>query len=249
MFDDFTIVIQGKFHANTQIMADYHVNIPTIISTWKPVSKQPKLSDMLSGSLRPNLSIIETNLPDPRGLNNQGNRYFQFLSTLNGLYAVKTKYAIKVRTDEYYSDLRPIMQKVLGTGKTITGDVYFKKTKVCPYHPSDHIIAGRTDFLRKIFYTITSDCIYRSSQELFCPYPETHFGRKLISLSENIPVPKLPASPEAVKRLMSKYFDIVNSCELGDFCVTSNGLKKQYKNSTGYYNIRNEIAFSIETEL
>jgi len=245
---DFTLVIQGKMHDNTLTMANYHKNLPTIISTWTAVA-YPSNSVFLEKALRPNLKLIENNLPDPRGLLNDANRYYQFLSTLNGLYQVKTEYVIKVRTDEYYSNLDPVIKKVLATGKTITGDVYFRKTSFSPYHPSDHIVAGKTDLLKKVYYDITSDCIYRAKKELYCPYPETHFARKLISLNEHKPVPKLPAHPAMVKSLMIKYFDLVNSCELGQYFIKSNGMQKQYINSTGYYNIRTDVAFNLEKEL
>ena len=93
---DVTILIQGKI---SQESYNYYVEtfpqFPIVISTWS--------DHTLDLSYFPNnLQFIQSKLPTDSG---EQNMNYQFVSTINGLNNVTTKYVIKVRGDEYYSNI------------------------------------------------------------------------------------------------------------------------------------------------
>ena len=92
--EDVTIIIQGRLD---QECYDFYVskysNCPVIISTW--TNTQTNFANLPS-----NFKVILSPLPLEGGAQNF---HYQVVSTLNALEYVKTKYAIKVRGDEFWS--------------------------------------------------------------------------------------------------------------------------------------------------
>ena len=93
---DVTILIQGKISQETY---NYYVEtfpqFPIVISTWS--------DHTLDLSYFPhNVHFIQAKLPKENG---EQNMNYQFVSTINGLNNVSTKYVVKVRGDEYYSNI------------------------------------------------------------------------------------------------------------------------------------------------
>ena len=81
---------------------------------------------------------------------NNSNIGYQTVTTLKGLEHVKTKYAIKLRCDEIYTDISPIIERIKDNpDKLVTNDVYFLPDPFVKFHPSDHIIGGTTDKIAK----------------------------------------------------------------------------------------------------
>ena len=73
-------------------------NYKVIISTWID-------SNIDFRNIPNNFSLIQHKLPDVKGPQNTN---LQLLSTLNGLKYVDTKYVIKIRGDEYYSNFESV---------------------------------------------------------------------------------------------------------------------------------------------
>jgi len=261
MFEDFTLVIQGPVHRNINTMALLHPNVNTIISTWDdPTWTHPTVREYLEPLRRENLQIIVSKLPKKEKMDkmfNKQNRYYQFLSTFKGLQWVQTKYAIKVRSDEYYSNLEPLMMTFLqDTDKLVTNDVFFRRSEYLRYHPSDHIICGQTEKMRRLFELLMYDCQFNHDMLKFAPFDQHDFflfveqqiGMKYIEMNEKVeqyPY-KIPKEFEEVKRLMVKYFDIVNNSMLGDFYAVANSEGKTYINSYDYYDPAKDIQMSLE---
>lgn len=85
-------------------------------------------------------------------IQNGQNIYLQVFSSLTGLKKCKTKYAIKVRADEFYEDFSKfiiLMKK--SPNKLTTHNMFFRKLGQYPYHISDHVIGGTTENLLKMF--------------------------------------------------------------------------------------------------
>lgn len=77
---------------------------------------------------------------------------YQLITTLTGLKAVTTKYVIKMRCDEYWSNVENIYNKILlNDKKIITGSMFFRKWGMYPFHCSDKILAGKTENIHKMF--------------------------------------------------------------------------------------------------
>lgn len=259
--DDFTIVIQGPIHRNLTTMCLLHPNINTIISTWEdPKWTHPTIREYLEPIKRDNLQIYINPLPKQSKIDkvyNKQNRYLQFLSTFKGISRVSTKYAIKIRSDEYYSDLMPIMRLLLQDDtKLVTNDVFFRRISYLRYHPSDHIIAAKTDKFKKMLELLMYDCQFNQNALKYAPFNQHDFflfveqqiGIKWIEMHERVeqyPY-KIPSDYEVTKELMQKYFDIVSCSMLGDFYIVANSEKKTYVNSYGYFDETKDIQYSME---
>lgn len=247
--DNYTLVIQGSLHIYTARMCNYHKNLNTVVSTWKS-SIDPE--EFLKDCLRPNLTIVVNDLPDITGINNNANRYYQFMSSLYGMQAVKTKFAIKARSDEYYSNLDPLIAaSIESPEKIVTNDVFFRKTKAYPYHPSDHLMVGKTEYMTTMF----SDCANKCKNQIFPGVPEQQMGMMFIARRENendshADLPQGPNNHQKITELMVKHFDVVSTSELGEFVVMYNGLNSHWRN-TGYIDRQTDAytSHSLATEL
>jgi hypothetical protein len=86
------------------------------------------------------------------GIENGQNIYLQVYSTLSGLNKCSTPYAIKVRADEYYDDFALFIANMKTySDKITTHTMFFRTLGQYPYHISDHIIAGKTSNVLKMF--------------------------------------------------------------------------------------------------
>jgi hypothetical protein len=138
-----TVVVQGPQSSTSISAANAHNYVQygdVVVSCWE--------GNDSSGVIGlPGARVVSQPLPRGGALNPQ-NIYYQCMSTLRGLQEVRTEYAIKVRSDEAYSDLSPVINLLVSSpGKIITNNVYFRRTSEFPFHPSDHLIAGRTKSL------------------------------------------------------------------------------------------------------
>lgn len=186
------------------------------------------------------ISLFIYDIPEKTNVINDQNRYYHFFSVHLGLQACTTKYSIKLRSDEFYSDLEPIVEAVKGnSGKLITTDVFFRNTKL-PYHPSDHIVAGNTEAMLETFATAKLLCEnaevpnYKSlmkyttetnmksfDKEKNWLAAEQHLG--LGAVLSQISPSKLK-EPNQVQ-IMKELFHIVPTKELGLFRVMFNSAK------------------------
>ena len=244
--ENYTLLIQGKLHEHTIKMCNLHTDMKTVVSTWEPEASVRKF---LESAQRPNLTIIANPVPDVNGINNQANRYYQYTSSFYGIEAAKTEFIIKARTDEYYSNLDPIIAASISTpDKLVTNDVFFRKTEVYPYHPSDHLILGKAAYMSSVF----KDCMEQCKLLTFMGVPEQQIAMTFIAQKENKNITELPTKENIaeVNRLMVKYFDIVSTSKLGEFVVKYNSVNKQWK-TTEYINLEKDVhtSHSLGTEL
>lgn len=237
---DFTLLIQGPVLRNLIIMANYNNYLETVVSTWW----YPVIDNESHLYYRENLRIVVNPLPDVRNIYNDQNRYYQFKSTYSGLREIKTKYTIKVRSDEYYSDLMPAIRKFLeDPNKILTNNVFFRKTRCLPFHPSDHLIIGKTKDLEKVYKTCITECEKNGNRLEIGVFnqipktivPEQQFAINYIKMKEGrgFKLPTKLAEIDLMKELTKKHFDVINSGLLGDFFVTSRKLGK-FDNNFGF---------------
>lgn len=160
---DITFVIQGPYvrggHSCTHQCLDsirqYFPDSVVILSTWEESGAH--------GSLPDGIAIVESRDPgaeitrDISGARNNVNR--QIVSTLAGLQQVKTRYAVKMRSDlricsrdftsiaAQYSERSDNYQ--IFSERITACRYYFRHAKIqkYPFHPSDIFLFGRTDDL------------------------------------------------------------------------------------------------------
>lgn len=85
---------------------------------------------------------------------NHGNIYLHTNSVINGLSTVTTKYTVKLRIDHSYSNIKYLVEKVKSNvdGKFLCSNITINTD--IPYHFCDTIIAGTTELMSRIFYTL-----------------------------------------------------------------------------------------------
>ncbi len=140
---DFTIVLQGRVsEACLENLVHYRSVAKIVLSCFR---------DQFSAIPQALLDACDkVVLSDPAvgDAYNAQNVYLQTISTLTGLGLVDTPFAIKLRADETFADLTPILDSVReNPDKFTTINYIFRKLTFCEYHPSDHILAGRTEAL------------------------------------------------------------------------------------------------------
>ena len=207
--EDVTIIIQGRLD---QECYDFYVskysNCPVIISTW--TNTQTNFTNLPS-----NFKVILSPLPLEGGAQNF---HYQVVSTLNALEYVKTKYAIKMRGDEFWSFPENILEFVKKEPtKLHCSSVFFRPWQYCEYHMSDHIVAGTTENLLILFraskYNFDNNRLNVSKWKIdgkFHKFVQTHSPEE--RLTKSYLEMKEPTKFHKVdgRFLMKQYFQIIN---------------------------------------
>lgn len=248
----FTLLIQGPVLRNLITMSNQHKYLDTVVSTWS----YPVIDEEANLYARPNLKLIVNDTPDTKDIYNNQNRYLQFKSTYSGLLEVKTEYVIKVRSDEYYFNLRPAVTKFLSdTNKVLTNNVFFRKAKYMPYHPSDHLIIAKTELLKTVYKKCIQEC-EKDGEKLEEGYfnqipkrvvPEQQFAINVIKTLEKktFKLPTKLKDIEKIKQITRKHFDVINNQFLGKYFVTSKKHGK-FDNNMNYFLPEIDIMNSLE---
>jgi hypothetical protein len=132
--EDVTLIIQGRLMQDSyDFYIENYKDCPVIISTWVDNTIDFK-------NIPENFIVLLSPYPYDFGAQNLN---LQLISTLNALERVKTKYVIKVRGDEYYSNLQYVLNSIkVEPNKIHTSSIFFRAWQYAEYHISDHIIAG-----------------------------------------------------------------------------------------------------------
>jgi hypothetical protein len=161
---------------------------------------------------------------------------FQNYTTHNALKKATGYFSIKTRSDESWPELDPLLNmlktnrdtKDPNTGiydnyKIITSNIYFRYDKQFKFHPSDHLIAGTTDRMKRIFEDTYFKCVLRNVKNI---NPEQLIAHSVISTYRD-PMTKLfdkPIPTESL-RLMKKHFNIIRISQLPRHIWTSSHRK------------------------
>ena len=132
--EDVTVIIQGRLMQDSyDFYIENYKDCPVIISTWVDNTIDFK-------NIPENFIVLLSPYPYDFGAQNLN---LQLISTLNALERVKTKYVIKVRGDEYYSNLQYVLNSIkVEPNKIHTSSIFFRAWQYAEYHISDHIMAG-----------------------------------------------------------------------------------------------------------
>ena len=225
--EDISIIIQGPISEISLNNLDYYCQFSeVIVSTW---SDKPFSCDL---SQYKNIKTLVSPLPSIKEEYNYGNFYFQCLSTLNGLSLSTKKYSIKTRSDESFSTLDSLINK-LQDDKIVTTNIMSQRDIDNKYHPSDHLILSKTKTLIDIYKKCACICesyhnfgfkkentelvYFDSNKDFFKPRPESIFGKTSCEI-----ILKKEVTLQESKENMKKCFDIVPISELGDFKFSAN---------------------------
>jgi hypothetical protein len=225
--EDVTIVIQGRINPEVLLGWVHHYSDwKVIISTW--ITEDLQNIEFPKHWMVLRMPKVDDNL-------GYGNLYLQVKSTLNGLSFVDTPYCVKVRGDEFYSNLSHMINEMkLNQLRIYCTSIFFRALYPnCSFHISDHLFVGTTDNLKTMFentkYLMESS--FRFSEENSeWNTPEPYLGFGFIQKKEGIPlvdVENLLHSPKINQSMTLKWFGVYPLELLNPYVASAGG--NQYK--------------------
>lgn len=150
------LIVQGSWHHRwTEKFEDYCTQFDQIVvSCYKnDAVKMCAYPHILN---HPQVSVVLNHNSLPDGADWYGNVWFQCLTTRAALQQVRTDHVIKTRTDEYFSNLNLMRNRIEASGLNCCINIYFKRACWFPFHIGDHLYGGRTDLFRRGFDILES---------------------------------------------------------------------------------------------
>lgn len=199
-----TLLIQGVPNEETlNLWIKNHKNTNVVLSIWEDV-------DLSIFKIPKNWNVVINQYPLIR-FRKTANLDYQLITTIKGLEMVHTEWAIKVRADEYYSNLDLIFDKMKANeNKIISSSMYFRKWDMYKFHCGDKILGGKVDNLKSMFYQ-TLENIKNNIWDTKIPESQLGFGY-VYSKEPTIDVKLLNHSnPKSTNVFDSdKAFDVIN---------------------------------------
>jgi len=160
-----------------------------------------------------------------RNLPNSGGMYYDVYTTLEGLKrCIIKKNIIKVKSNEHYSDLKPIISTLNGNGNTklVLTNVDVKKINKLRFSIGEHLLAGKYDQLL-MMYTNTSVIIHDKVKELRKKLRLEYTYEQIMTIGYlKDTIEYLRCQDEKyIKELMCKNFIVVPIEELGYYMIPS----------------------------
>lgn len=228
--ENVTIIIQGKIEQECYdfYITRYH-NCPVIISTWSDCKID-------FSNLPHNFKLIIAPFPKECGYQNMN---YQFVSTLNGLDVVKTKYVIKMRGDEFWSNPENIYQSMINESEKIhSSPVFFRAWQFCEYHISDHIIGGLTENVKLMFektkynWDIGRMNVSKYKENgVFIKYISTHAPEEKLTKSYLEAKESDRFEKEDGRVLMKEHFNILDIGYLKPYKIKANIFKVEFRDN------------------
>jgi len=222
MNKNFTILIQGKLNYEClDFFVKNYNDTPIVISGW---NNDYHIYETIKNKYKNLNNIIPTFSEMPSNFG-PANFNLQCISTINGLKFVKTYIVIKIRGDEYYSNLNNLIPKIIEKRKIYCSPIFFRSMKYWGlnyrYHISDHILAGYTkdiyemfsnahrNFLNGNFFCETCLTISYLEYKGFTNLENLTEGRKF--MIENFDIIKSERTFSKVKILRSAFSDYITN--------------------------------------
>ena len=224
-----SIIIQGKLNKRSiDTIPEYLKYGEVIISCWD--NDDLSMLDKYKDKVKIIINKYSNAKTKQKKTGSQAPWIFQNLTTLNGLNAASGYLCIKLRSDESYPILDPLINKFKNNRDTkdpstnlykdykiITSNIYFRHDRENKFHPSDHIIAGTKSRMLESFELSNS----------YCYKPHTKFPEQLIahaiinSYFDPVNKRRDRVKNENSKELMKKHFDIIRIKDLPNHIWTS----------------------------
>lgn len=214
--NDLTIIIQGRCEdEQLNLWFENYSNYKVVISTWNDY--------VIPFEIPSNWKFVKADGVDfdfaAKGC--MQNLEYQITSTLNGLNITDTKYAIKVRGDEYVSSIEKIYEKIkLNEEKIVCSSIWFRPlNSPYPFHISDHIIAGTTDNIKLMFEGVKRNLIDDARDN---NTPESALGMAYVQQKENYDIETMFKICREINWVgyMKKWYDIIDVNELKPYILT-----------------------------
>jgi|GEM_PF-3750302 len=205
-----SIIIQGPLNERSiKTIPDYLKYGEVIVSCWDD-DDTGKL-DLYKGKIK----LVVNKYSDlPKFRKRSGKQapwIYQHATTLSGINEASGSFCIKLRSDESFPVLDPLVNLLIRNSKKdwfkiITSNIYFRFDKQHKFHPSDHIVAGSRIRMKDAFERAYSLCEGKTQfgfpEQLLCnAIIETYFDKQRKKFDSS--------SQEPSSSLMKKHFDII----------------------------------------
>lgn len=91
-------------------------------------------------------------LEDKTGIDHNSTFYYALYTTFKGLQKIESDYVIKIRSDEYFTNLNPIVETISkNPDKLVCGNIFYKPWRIKPFHMGDHMFACKTKTLLEAY--------------------------------------------------------------------------------------------------
>ena len=101
------------------------------------------------------VKIIKNKTPileDKIGIHHDSTFYYALYTTFKGLQKIESDYVIKIRSDEYFTNLNPIIETISkNPDKLVCGNIFYKPWRIKPFHMGDHIFVCKTKTLLEAY--------------------------------------------------------------------------------------------------
>lgn len=143
--NDCTILLQGRISDEClKLWIDNYAHYKIVLSIWED-------ENISEYNIPDNWKVVINQYPLIR-FKPEANLDYQIITTLKGLSKVDTKWVIKMRCDEYWSNIEKIYNKMKQSPeKIISGSMFFRKWGIYKFHPSDKILGGTLDNIFLMF--------------------------------------------------------------------------------------------------
>jgi hypothetical protein len=211
MITNLTIILQGRCeNEQIKLWIENYSEWNVIISTW--------IDNNIPFDIPSNWKIIKSEYPE-RYAPSQ-NLDYQITSTLNALNLVQTKYVLKVRADEYWSNIHKLYDELNSDEKILCGSMFFRPLdSPYPFHISDHILFGTSENIKKMFSKANQNLILNLKDN---NTPESILGMAYVQSKENYPIQMMfdICKNRNWDMYIKKWFNIIDVNELKPYIAT-----------------------------
>jgi len=251
MFDKFNILIAGPVYDAVWVQknVEYYMNqgFYVTVSTWDGWEAdkltiphvKTSMNTVAGGKVMGYHPLDKKETPS--------NLYYQGKSVENALNAgmQKTDFVIKLRTDEFYSDLSPIVNKLLANpNKIVTNNVFLRDQKEFPYSISDHVIGMSYENMEKTFRGLCffMDTYRNLISTTVFPKGNGSYNNKSTYINSEPAIAKMflqsagvitPLENDKASVIMQDYAEYVDVLEMGEYFITANHFNQYWSNIKG----------------
>ena len=173
---EYTILLQGVINPKTfNLWIKNYSDYKVVVSIWED-------EDLTNYTIPTNWKIVKNKYPLVRFCK-VANLDYQIITTLAGLVKVSDKWVIKMRTDEYYSNLDKVFKKMKqNPEKIVSSSMFFRKYGLYKFHCSDKLLGGTTENLVGMFESTLQNLEMKLWNETI---PESQLGLGYVMLKDS----------------------------------------------------------------
>ena len=173
----YTILLQGKINEEAlNLWIKNHSESKVVLSIWED-------EDLSLFNIPEKWNVVINHYPFIR-FRPQANLDYQIITTLHGLQYVETDWVIKMRADEYWSNLDKIFDKMKSNpDKIVSGSMFFRKWGMYSFHCGDKILGGTTDNVTLMFESTLHNLEMKLWDETI---PESQLGLGYVMAKDNL---------------------------------------------------------------